>query len=143
MVSSPRRFRGILKWAGIGACLTIFATWVFSLHFMLYYTEGYSSIGISGGSLNFVTPTGYPSGWYLSESDGGHGLGLPRSTRFGMKTTFSTPMWLLFILIMIPTAFLMYPDRRRYRPGHCQQCGYDLTGNTSGICPECGTKVTV
>ena len=23
-------------------------------------------------------------------------------------------------------------------PGHCQKCGYDLTGNVSGRCPECG-----
>lgn len=23
----------------------------------------------------------------------------------------------------------------------CLQCGYDLTGNTSGICPECGQTV--
>ena len=29
--------------------------------------------------------------------------------------------------------------RRENQPGHCQQCGYDLTGNVSGICPECGT----
>ena len=27
-----------------------------------------------------------------------------------------------------------------FRPpvGHCQNCGYDLTGNVSGVCPECG-----
>ncbi|HWE93601.1 MAG TPA: hypothetical protein VG269_06460 [Tepidisphaeraceae bacterium] len=25
--------------------------------------------------------------------------------------------------------------------GCCQSCGYDLTGNVSGTCPECGTKV--
>ena len=24
---------------------------------------------------------------------------------------------------------------------HCRCCSYDLTGNTSGICPECGTPV--
>jgi hypothetical protein len=24
----------------------------------------------------------------------------------------------------------------------CSGCGYDLTGNTSGVCPECGTRVT-
>ena len=23
----------------------------------------------------------------------------------------------------------------------CRKCGYDLTGNTSGTCPECGTKI--
>ena len=27
------------------------------------------------------------------------------------------------------------------RQGHCATCGYDLTGNTSGRCPECGTPV--
>jgi hypothetical protein len=25
--------------------------------------------------------------------------------------------------------------------GHCRQCNYDLTGNTSGACPECGKEV--
>ena len=29
--------------------------------------------------------------------------------------------------------------RVRYRPGRCQHCGYDLTGNVSGVCPECAT----
>lgn len=24
--------------------------------------------------------------------------------------------------------------------GHCQACGYDLRGNVSGVCPECGTR---
>jgi hypothetical protein len=28
-----------------------------------------------------------------------------------------------------------------YPPGSCQNCGYDLTGNESGVCPECGTKI--
>jgi len=28
--------------------------------------------------------------------------------------------------------------RRRIRPGCCLRCGYDLTGNTSGVCSECG-----
>jgi hypothetical protein len=23
----------------------------------------------------------------------------------------------------------------------CAACGYDLTGNTSGVCPECGTAI--
>ena len=26
-------------------------------------------------------------------------------------------------------------------PGHCRRCGYNLTGNESGVCPECATPV--
>ena len=29
--------------------------------------------------------------------------------------------------------------RRRRLSGVCVGCGYDLTGNVSGVCPECGT----
>jgi hypothetical protein len=29
----------------------------------------------------------------------------------------------------------------RYPKGHCQGCGYNLTGNVSGICPECGKQI--
>jgi len=28
--------------------------------------------------------------------------------------------------------------RRRRRGGQCLHCGYDLHGNVSGVCPECG-----
>lgn len=30
---------------------------------------------------------------------------------------------------------------RHPRPGCCVRCGYNLTGNVSGVCPECGRKV--
>ncbi len=30
--------------------------------------------------------------------------------------------------------------RRRWIHGECPACGYDLTGNTSGTCPECGAR---
>ncbi len=26
-------------------------------------------------------------------------------------------------------------------PHHCAECGYDLKGNASGVCPECGTML--
>jgi hypothetical protein len=50
------------------------------------------------------------------------------------------PMWIPFLTFGGPTAFLFWRDRRRIPPGHCR-CGYSLTGNTSGVCPECGEKV--
>ena len=33
--------------------------------------------------------------------------------------------------------------RRRWRQrGQCQRCGYDLRGNVSGVCPECGAATS-
>ena len=46
-------------------------------------------------------------------------------------------------LYLPPTlAFIRGPFRRwrRCRKGHCQSCGYDLQGNVSGVCPECGKE---
>ena len=40
-------------------------------------------------------------------------------------------------------AFIRGPLRRwrRRRRGLCVNCAYDLTGNVSGVCSECGTKI--
>ncbi|GMU83484.1 MAG: hypothetical protein AMXMBFR47_33540 [Planctomycetota bacterium] len=44
----------------------------------------------------------------------------------------------LFAPFPLFRAFRWYRQRRR--PGFCA-CGYDLTGNVSGICPECGAAL--
>jgi uncharacterized paraquat-inducible protein A len=31
---------------------------------------------------------------------------------------------------------------QRARAGQCTTCGYNLTGNVSGTCPECGTSIS-
>ena len=40
-------------------------------------------------------------------------------------------------------AFIRGPLRRwrRRKRGKCQNCGYNLTGNVTGVCSECGTAV--
>jgi hypothetical protein len=35
----------------------------------------------------------------------------------------------------------MYAPTAPFPPGHCRRCGYDLAGNVSGACPECGAVV--
>ena len=38
--------------------------------------------------------------------------------------------------------WVFHPVRQKYHtPGCCQECDYDLTGNISGVCPECGTTI--
>ncbi len=44
------------------------------------------------------------------------------------------------LLVLLPAALLIW--RRvwpRVVPGFCHFCGYNLRGNVSGVCPECGT----
>lgn len=52
------------------------------------------------------------------------------------------PLWMCLVLPVVPTAVLFWRDRRRIPPGHCRACGYNLTGDVSGVCPECGGRIT-
>ncbi len=52
----------------------------------------------------------------------------------------SVPLWIPTLLIAIPSFFLWRRNRKLPQEGHCE-CGYDLTGNVSGVCPECGKKL--
>jgi hypothetical protein len=53
--------------------------------------------------------------------------------------------WLLtFVFAALPSVWIVRLGRRLRRlraAGCCGTCGYNLTGNTSGTCPECGTAV--
>jgi len=55
------------------------------------------------------------------------------------------PLWILFLILSAyPTAvFIRGPllHHLRRKKGHCIKCGYNLTGNVTGICPECGEKI--
>ena len=65
------------------------------------------------------------------------GISLPSVNYMGGALFVLVPLWLPFIACAIPTAWLWMRDRHRH-PGHCENCGYDLTGNLSGRCPKCG-----
>ena len=47
------------------------------------------------------------------------------------------------LLGMLLTYREILSDQLAYRKAHglCPGCGYDLTGNTSGACPECGMPI--
>lgn len=57
-------------------------------------------------------------------------------------TEIDFPLWVLFVLLAVYPAVVFHrgPLRRRRRRSQmqCVACGYDLTANVSGICPECG-----
>jgi hypothetical protein len=52
-------------------------------------------------------------------------------------------IYLHFCLYATPAILAIVLNRsRRIRPGCCPRCGYNLTGNTSGVCSECGLTAT-
>ena len=48
-------------------------------------------------------------------------------------------LWAPLLLMTTATVLLWRWERRIRLRGHCKSCGYNLTGNISGVCPECGT----
>lgn len=53
------------------------------------------------------------------------------------------PLWMIALASSVYPAltFARFARRRLHnRKGNCQVCCYDLTGNESGVCPECGTR---
>jgi len=58
---------------------------------------------------------------------------------------FRISLWVLATLLAAYPAVALArgPLRRhrRRRKGLCLKCGYNLTGNVSGVCPECGHEI--
>lgn len=62
-------------------------------------------------------------------------------TSVGQYRVVEISPWLpVVVFAILPVvAACRFIQRRRHPPeGFCRACGYNLTGNTSGICPECG-----
>jgi hypothetical protein len=60
---------------------------------------------------------------------------------------FVLPHWFVSLAFTLPAALCVRAMlrerllRQRAVQGLCLQCGYNLTGNVSGICPECGGQI--
>lgn len=61
--------------------------------------------------------------------------------------SLESQVWLLVPFVLFSAypliAFVRGPLRRwrQGKPGHCVKCGYDLRGNVSRVCPECGERI--
>jgi hypothetical protein len=61
-----------------------------------------------------------------------------RRTQLVVRYWLLLTISLLFLLFWFRKAMRI---RRGYRAGLCSACGYDLTANASGVCPECGVRI--
>ena len=134
-----------LKWVGVAIYLVLLTVIVTSAFGYVEWMSTGRSIGIGNGSVfvvwyKTITPNGWSAGWHRSLS----GLSplLPGCIHpVPSATEIYAPLWIPFLIIAGGTFFLFRRERRLIPPGHCRKCSYNLTGNTSGICPECGEKI--
>jgi hypothetical protein len=127
----PSRIRRWFKWGGLVLSLLITVVWAVSLfvNVKLFCNQWSAYIYMGGVSVEWDN---YPN----------RGIWVDVGPIGAMRTMgLLIPLILPFILASAPTAYLFWRDRRHIPQGHCQKCGYNLTGNTSGICPECGEKI--
>jgi 4-amino-4-deoxy-L-arabinose transferase-like glycosyltransferase len=94
----------------------------------------------------------YPYWMYVSKTLRGSPSFAPNSWhRFGFYFeasgaggwTVAVPHWLFCIIFLALPALWLRRHRRERRQiaDGCRSCGYNLTGNVSGVCPECGKPI--
>lgn len=107
-----------------------------------------------------VNDVGYEwgGGYVPRPSTGGYSTTTPRVISQGraflwnrtrqpnyVRLSMCLPFWVPAVSLTIVAACLglMPIIRKQFRMRHnlCMRCGYSLTGNESGVCPECGARV--
>jgi hypothetical protein len=138
------RRRQILKWLGLIVCVVLGVVWAVSIRYLIRYDSKNLECVVYSGCLQVTTPNPLNSrglaihrksfnelllwGEFSKVSAGGRTF---RSARI--------PIWMPFLPLAIITRVLW---RRGHRPTtKCPHCEYDLRGNESGICSECGKKI--
>ena len=145
----PTRIRRVAKWTGVAVCGVLVMAWIGTGRWLLCYNyvrrDGTGvSVQLGHGAVALVRTDAsghFPLGVVRFRDRYWHTLWLPDRRSVGRSIHLVCPMWMLLLPVTIPTAYLFYRDRRPPR-GHCQGCGYNLTGNVTGVCPECGCAVS-
>ncbi len=148
--------QSFLKKSGLALCVLVLIVWGVSSRFTFGYNrfekEAFRSFGVAGGRVEILWINRHygpawrdatPTGWVFIRRPRppSYGFALPTMSALGSQhTKFRLPLWIPLLLLTFPTCLLWHLDARARR-GLCQCCNYNLTANTSGICPECGTPI--
>ncbi len=150
MAAPPKRHRFKLKWVFLVVSITIAVVMVATLFvtFKFSYSQEGPHTVLGGGRIVMIGTTGpkqaefsnpYTASWGMMPAREWIWRPRYRSGNISGIGWFSlaVPLWCPLLPTALVTVWLFRRDRR-HPPGHCHGCGYDLTGNTTGRCPECG-----
>ena len=129
----------IARWAlATTGLLTV--VWVLSIFFVIRIPGGTWTARVGFGAFDFFTPATQPPGWRVSQFSARPPKAIPSWGSLRGGWFMVVPLWPLIVSLAVAGAYSSW-RRRRPRTGHCVTCGYNLKGNVSGVCPECGTAV--
>ncbi len=140
----------VRKWAAFLVFLLMLSGWIVSFQYSLRYQNPKCDFVIvfdCGGALFawYSPPRWHPRhvGWETGlavERREGRSWLLPQLTRPRADATWlQLPLLPILLLLLAATCWFFWKDNPP-PPTHCRFCGYDMKGNVSGVCPECGTR---
>lgn len=133
------------KW-GFRVSVAVFILSAAAFTFASRYLCGYSKrpviVGAGYGALYVQVWQGgrTGTGWFFDKTPP------PANIVFWPAILVETLLFVLYVplwmIAAVGVALMIYFRPKRGRTlGHCSRCDYDLTGNESAVCPECGTPV--
>jgi len=148
-----RRDRPAVRWLATVATMAFVALWIVAGYSPASVLHGDRNFCLSQGCLEWLIPE--HSTWRSTFSDDtlvpiptvfDAGLRWPNMRRApGWGTQVVLPLWIPAAIAALASAMfwqrraiIAWRSRSEGRAGYCRQCGYDLTLNVSGTCPECG-----
>jgi hypothetical protein len=163
-IRSMRRWRStIVGRYGFWVFLLILLIWAVSLQWAFICSPWISHyrfvVGIEGGVVLCAWSSNLPArgAEYIpipvfqvveAKSGGGWGFEFPTYDRVDLNgqvvfRNVRVPLWCALAVVVISASTAAVIGRRKARRGAtvCAKCSYDLHGNISGICPECGVPI--
>ena len=126
-----------LSLVGLYVTVTMLILFLSSMGHQYGYIGETSLIAVAGGALNAGVndDSMWPCGCFLSGNST-----LVAWWPFVDGRIVVIPLWMPLLVVGIPSV-IGWLRSRRHPLGHCPSCGYNLTRNVSGVCPECGARI--